>query len=316
MSSAVRHAELCRASLQRHSKSFALAARLLPSSVRDDVAAIYAFCRRADDAVDRVPQAFAGAAVRRLTCEVDAIYRGAQQDEPVLAAFQDAVERHAVPRRYVEELLNGLRMDAAGTRYHDVATLLVYCYRVAATVGLMLCHVLGLSDPRARVRAAHLGIAMQLTNVCRDVREDFEHDRRYLPDELFYDRRFPQRPSSAQARQAVARAVACLLDLADAYYASADRGLLALPRRAALSIRVARLVYSEIGRRIRAIDYDVLSGRVRVSTWRKVWLVLRAAAVELARTRRGSDERTPLVGTVDLRDALVLPAPALCKPTS
>jgi 15-cis-phytoene synthase len=257
--------ETCRAVLERHSKSFALATRFLSREEGDDIAALYAWCRRADDAID-VPGVEAPAvALARLERELDRLYAGEEQREPVLSAFQRVVQKKRIPEEYPRALLRGLAMDVAKVRYSTLEELLHYCFNVAGTVGLMSCHVFGLTDARALQRAAHLGIAMQLTNVSRDVLEDSRNGRVYLP-ELFLAKR---RAGSRAIRGALAK----LLNVAEQYYRSADQGIRALPWRAALAVRAARLVYSAIGRRIRANGYDVLRGRTVVTRVRKLVLV-------------------------------------------
>ena len=244
--------------LARKSKSFALAARLLPHSVADDAAVVYAFCRRADDRVDESPAT--AEALQELRAEVDAIYAGIEPGEEQLAAFQEVAQRRRIPREYVNALLDGMEMDVRGARYASLSDLLLYCYRVAGTVGLMMCHVMGVRVPRALRHAAHLGIAMQLTNICRDVAEDAARGRVYLPASLGPP---PQ-------------AVRALLREADRYYASADAGICMLGWRCGLAVRTARQVYAAIGRRIAANGYDPQAGRAIVSGPRKLLLLLRS----------------------------------------
>jgi phytoene synthase len=153
---------VARAVIAHHSRSFALASRLLPRQARDDAAVIYAWCRRADDAVD-APRADRGE-VARLTAELEAAYAGAAE-EPLLAAFGQVARARAIPLAYPSQLLAGMAMDLEGARYASVEDLIGYAWRVAGVVGLMMTHVLGVDDDAALVPAAHLGIAMQLTNV-------------------------------------------------------------------------------------------------------------------------------------------------------
>lgn len=285
----------CSASIRQHSKSFALAARLLPPGARDAAVVLYAWCRQADDAVDEAPPGEAPAALARLDAELDAIYAGEPQRDPVLAAFAALVRQRHIPERYPRELVAGMRMDVLGTRYHDTATLLRYCYRVASTVGLMMCHVMGLRDDGASPRealhpAAHLGIAMQLTNICRDVAEDWARGRRYLPADQLppaadvdpaglesteADPAEPELPPHLAAP--FAATVTALLARADHHYRAGDRGLDALPWRAALAVAAARHIYRDIGRVLLARGADVTAGRVWTSKPRKLALVARAA---------------------------------------
>jgi 15-cis-phytoene synthase len=267
-----------------HSKSFALASRVLPPASRDRAVVLYGFCRRADDAVDGVPARHQGAAVARLEAELDDVYAGRATGEPLLDAFAELVSACRIPRAYPAELLAGMRMDALARRYQTTAELLEYCFRVAGTVGLMMCHVLGLEDEDALRNATHLGIAMQLTNICRDVAEDWAMDRLYVPDDVLAACGAAGLagdlggPFPGQAREPMRRAVRHLLAEADVYYRSGDRGLRALPWRAALAVRTARLVYADIGTRIHRQGCDPLRGRAYVPGWRKLLLCGRAAA--------------------------------------
>src|SRR5690606_8613660 len=132
--------------IAQHSKSFALASRILPRACRAEVHVLYAWCRRADDLVDLQGAACARRAVLLLGRELDGVYAGRRQDQPLLAAFQRVVLERSVPREYPAELIAGLSMDAEGTRYETLGDLHRYCYRVAGTVGLMMAHVLGARD--------------------------------------------------------------------------------------------------------------------------------------------------------------------------
>jgi phytoene synthase len=285
--------------LAAKSRSFALAGRLLGDLERDRAAIVYAWCRRADDAIDLAAPHQRAPALDRLHAELDAVTRGEPTGDAVLDAFADVVRDCRIPRAYPAELLAGMAMDAGGHAYRTMDDLLLYAYRVAGTVGLMMCHVLGLRDDRALVRGVHLGIAMQLTNVCRDVLEDWQLGRLYLPDDRLaaagardlaaqLGGPFPQ-----AARSAVAAVTRQLLAEADGYYRSADRGISDLPWRAAVAIRTARLVYAAIGARIAAQRHDPLAGRAVVPTWRKVALAARAGVIGVAEIPR----RWPVSGT-------------------
>lgn len=304
---------LVRESIATHSKSFALASRLLPTTTRDDTAAVYAFCRRADDAVDRTSERVdaKGVAdvVAHLRTELASVYAGAAQPDPVLAAFQDVVQRHGIPERYPAELLEGMAMDAAGTEYDTVDDLLVYCFRVAGTVGLMMSHVLGVRDASALKHAAHLGMAMQLTNICRDVREDWDLRRLYLPASLLSKhgasglRAALGGPLARAAAVPIARTARELLDHADALYASADAGVPLLPFRAAIAVRTARLVYADIGRVIDRQGADPFAPRAVVSTARKLRLAL-VAVIRTALDTPRDDRRAELSTVLGFHDVV------------
>jgi len=287
---------LARAELAAGSKSFALASRLFPRRIRDETALVYAWCRRADDAIDLTPPGAQPEALERLRRELDAIYRGEVAD-PVLAGFAQVIDEREIPAAYPGGLLDGMAMDVAGVRYRTLADLELYAWRAAGVVGLMMSHVMGVARDDALVAAAHLGIAMQLTNICRDVAEDWERGRLYLPDDLLAahgaaglaDRlggRFP-----ADAIGPVAGAVAELLAIADRHYRRGDRGVDALPWRSAIAVRAARRIYAAIGGRIAARGHDVTAGRAVVSTPRKLWHA--AAALITAPLRVRARPRIP-----------------------
>ena len=281
----------CRRVIAEHSKSFSMAARLFPRERRDEASAVYAWCRACDDAIDLAPPDEHEAALARLRRELDEIYSGLPQQSVVDRAFQVVVQRRGIPVEYPAELLEGMAMDVANPPYHTLDDLLLYCYRVAGTVGLMMCHVMGVSDESATAPAAHLGVAMQITNVCRDVLEDWERGRLYVPLELLgadLAGALSVRDGGGmppKARGELAEAARRLLALADRYYASADRGMAFLEPRSALAVRTARLVYAEIGNEIARRDHDVLAGRAVVSGRTKLRLAGRALA-QFVRDRR------------------------------
>jgi phytoene synthase len=309
--------QACRRVIARHSKSFDLASRLFPRVRRNEVAALYAWCRTCDDAIDLAPAASHRAAVETLRAHLQAVYAGAPQADPVQACFQEVVQRRRIPVAYPLALLDGMAMDVENARYETIDELLVYCWRVAGTVGLMMCHVMGVSNERAAPHAAHLGIAMQLTNVCRDVGEDWQRGRVYVPRELLPPAladwleaqagTAARPPLPATARDALAAAVRRLLALADRYYASADAGLAWLEPRSALAVRTARLVYAEIGRRIEAQGHDVTGGRAVVPTGRKLQLLGRALREFTAdRSRWSGTDLTAPAGVLQCAEAIRL----------
>jgi len=264
-----------RAIIRRHSKSFALAARLLSPVVRGRAERLYAWCRYADDAIDLAPTPLAAViALAELRADLDAIYAGRPALSPAGKMLATVVSDIHLPREYPEALLAGMTMDAAGTRYQTLDELLLYCHRVAGVVGLMMCHAMGVADERAAVHAGHLGIAMQLTNIARDVAEDWSRGRLYLPLEWLNGEPPKDRPLDDTT---IAPVVLRLLEVADSYYASGGRGLIHLDRRSRLAVEVARTVYAEIGSEVRRAGCRPSAGRAVVSRTRKLRAV--AAAV-------------------------------------
>ena len=278
---------VCLAALARGSKSFDLAGKLLPRSSRVNAAVLYTYCRRADDAIDATPRADQERALAELEQRLSSIYRGEAQPDVANQAFAELVREVRLPRAYPEELLAGFAMDVRRQHYENLDDLLLYCHRVAGVVGLMMCHVMGVEHDGAQVHAAHLGIALQLTNICRDVVEDWELGRLYLPASELRRAGAAELhtalggPLPANAREPLSRCVQSLLTLADRFYRSGDRGLMALPYRSALAVRTARLVYSDIGGQLRRRGCDPLLGRAVVPTSRKLGLAALATLQSL-----------------------------------
>lgn len=279
-----------RETIQNHSKSFSFASSLIPGEARYHVETLYTWCRRADDAIDLVEAAEQDRALQALKRELDQIYAGEASDDSLVTAMQQLVRKFEIPRTYPAELLAGMAMDARGVAYEDMDTLLLYCYRVAGTVGLMMSHVLGVRDPEALHHAVHLGIAMQLTNICRDVREDWGNGRLYIPRSVLRRHGAGNLPLqigrglSFQYRDSLAAATGDLLATADMYYASADEGMRSLSWRAALAVRAARYIYADIGRVLRRGGNDVFQGRAHVSRARKYLLGCKALTIALIET--------------------------------
>lgn len=271
--------EACRALLRHGSKSFYAASLLLPRSVRDPATALYAFCRVADDAVDEAAGAGgAEAALTQLHRRLDAIYAGQPAVDPVDRAVAAEIRRFALPREVLEALLDGFAWDAEGRRYDDLSSVLAYSARVAASVGVLMTLLMGARDPATLARACDLGVAMQLTNIARDVGEDARNGRLYLPrDWLREEGVDPDLWLADPVFDArIGRVVRRLLGVADGLYRRSCAGIRALPPDCRAAIHAARLVYAEIGRLVAAGGYDSVSGRAVVSKSRKLALVARA----------------------------------------
>jgi 15-cis-phytoene synthase len=274
--------DACRALLRKGSKSFAAASLLLPARIREPAAAFYAFCRVADDAVDepgeRGGPAAASAAVAALRLRLARACEGRPEDGPVDRALARVVAEHALPRAFLEALIEGFAWDAEGRRYETLSDLNAYAARVAGTVGATMSALMGARAPEVLARACDLGVAMQLTNVARDVGEDARRGRIYLPQEWM--REAGIEPDAWLARPVfddrLRQVVERLLASAEVLYTRAEAGIPILPRDCRASIQAARLIYADIGRAIARRGFDSVSGRAVVSTARKLWLVLRA----------------------------------------
>jgi phytoene synthase len=266
----------CREALRKGSKSFHAASLLLPKRVRDPATALYAFCREADDAVDL--GGGGDGALAGLHDRLDRIYAGRPNPSPVDTALAGVVARFALPRPLLDALLEGFAWDAQGRRYETLDDLEAYAARVAGTVGAMMATLMGERRPALIARACDLGVAMQFTNIARDVGEDARAGRLYLPGRWLAEEgvdadAFLARPVFSARLGAV---VQRLLGAADLLYRRADAGIDALPRSCRPGIRTARLIYAEIGSRIAAGGFDSVSARSVVPRSRKLALGLRA----------------------------------------
>ncbi len=221
----------CRMMIKQGSKSFHLAALLLPNIYRQHARALYGFCRMADDLVDEanVPQQ----AVDQLTNRLDAIYAGAPFDDPTDRAFADVVLKFAIPRAVPDALIEGFAWDAKGRHYETLTDVTAYGVRVAGTVGVMMSLIMGERRPEALARAIDLGVAMQFSNIARDVEEDQHMGRVYLP--------------ATWLKEAPEKAATRLVLQAEEIYERAASGIAMLPRACRASINAARLLYREIG---------------------------------------------------------------------
>jgi phytoene synthase len=259
------------------SKSFHTASLLLPEDVREAAYALYGFCRLSDDAVD--VEGGERHAVARLRGRLDRIYAGDPAPEAVDRALADAVLTFGIPRTLMDALLEGLEWDVAGREYETLSDVRAYAARVAGSVGGMMAALMGARSPELVARACDLGVAMQLTNIARDVGEDARIGRLYLP--RVWLREAGIDPESFLAEPVfdarLAGVVARLLDHADLLYRRADEGIAGLRPAYRPAIFAARHLYAEIGHLLRRRGLDSVTRRTCVSLTRKLWLLTRAA---------------------------------------
>jgi 15-cis-phytoene synthase len=275
------HREL-RALMRCGSKSFFLSSLALPARVREPATALYAFCRVADDAIDN--SAEPRQALAQLQHRLDAVYDGRPADDIVDRALACVVAQARLPRALLDALLDGFAWDAEGRAYETIESLHEYAARVAGTVGAMMTLVMETRDPRSLARACELGVAMQLTNIARDVGEDARRGRLYLPRawmrEAGLDADAWLATPTFDAR--LATVVARLLAEAERLYARAECGVIGLPRDCRPAIQTARLVYAEIGHALAARHgHDSLHQRAVVPTGRKLALLMRGCSALL-----------------------------------
>lgn len=237
--------------------------------MRKPATALYAFCRMADDAIDLGSDR--AAALRDLHRRLDRVYLGVPTDNPADRAFADCVLRFAIPKAFPLALLEGFAWDAEGRRYDNLSELKAYGVRVAGTVGTMMAMVMNVRDPRALAPACDLGVAMQLTNIARDVGEDARNGRLYLP--LAWLRDAGLDPDAWMARPVFNRALASVIERllmeADALYTRGELGLARLPAACRPGMYAARLLYAAIGDEVARRGFDSVSQRAVVPWQRK-----------------------------------------------
>ncbi len=267
----------CRTLLRGGSRTFFMASLLLPRAVRDPASALYAFCRLADDAVDVDARSDA---VARLRERLALAYAGRPRPIPADRALARVVADHALPHALPDAMLEGFAWDAAGRRYEDMSALTDYAVRVAGSVGAMMAVLMGAREPDQVARACDLGVAMQLSNIARDVGEDARAGRLYLP--LRWMREAGLDPAAWLQRpvfdDALAGVVARLLREAEALYAHAAPGIGQLPLACRPGIGAARLLYAEIGWEVARRGFDSVTARAVVPRRRKLWLLARSVA--------------------------------------
>jgi len=287
-------ATAARESIRRHSRSFSFASRLLPAATRSDVERLYAWCRWCDDGVDAAASPAAAAAfVDRATGDLRLIAAGGDPAAAESLWLSTLVHRHQLSIPAAEALLAGMQSDLTPAADFHEDDLMRYCFRVAGAVGVLMCPLLGLRDRRFLPHAAALGMGMQLTNIARDVAEDWRRSRCYLPLEWTGG----LRPSGvAPAAESVRSGVRKVLDVADGFYTAGDSGIIALDAEARLGVRAASSIYRAIGTRIRRRDYRVLEERARVSALGKLGLFARAVLADKM-TRGASGDSTNLDDT-------------------
>ena len=287
--------DYCERVTRDHARSFYFAARFLPAAKRRAVYPIYAFCRHVDDAVDEAdadssptPRDVVAAWELRLRD----VYSGkaeigaaVSEQDLVFAAFQDVLSKYRFDLEIPLDLIKGVLQDTEIDRYESFDELYVYCYRVASTVGLMTSEILGYSDPAALKQAEALGIAMQLTNILRDVKEDAARGRIYLPGEDL--KRFGVTEDQIFANRLDTNFVELMkFEIARAreYYEIGDRGIRYLSRDSRFTVRLASTAYGRILDAIERQDHDVFRGRAHTTAIEKIGLLPR---VWLQTLRRG-----------------------------
>jgi len=268
----------CERVARTQAKNFYYSFLLLSRPQRQAMCAIYAFMRYCDDLSDAEGVADRAGAIARWQADLDSALAGAAPEHPVWPAFSDAVARYRIPHEYFRAMIRGVSSDLEPRHIQTFQELYDYCYHVASVVGLTIIHIFGFDDPRALELAERCGVAFQLTNILRDVREDAEHGRVYLPAEDLT--RFGVDPKEL-AGGAISPALRSLLEFeaerARAYYQEAQPLTGLVDRRSRASLKALIRIYARLLERISNSGYEVLRERVRVPAWEKIWILARCA---------------------------------------
>jgi len=258
--------------MAKNGRSFYFASLIFSSEQRQQVSQLYRICRYVDDCADELSPAESKHAMHRIVTElndssIDSEFQG----------FMKALEKQGVKREYLAELVKGALFDIDSGQIASRDELLVYCYRVAGVVGLMMCPLLGVKDRKASSFAIDLGIGMQLTNICRDILEDAQNGRNYLPTDELQQSGLSLSNIQQQSitPESLKKLVKTYLDIADEYYNSGYQGLAFIPLRPRVCILVAGEVYRSIGHKIRKNNYEVLERRTYLNTFQKMIVTLK-----------------------------------------
>lgn len=270
----------CRSITRKHAKTFYMATRFLPYQKQRGIFAIYALCRTLDDIVDenderpyqqRRSKAEIIDELEHFRVQLVSAYRGAKQKNSVLIAFADVLNRYNISFEHPLTLLNGVKMDLAKNRYETFDELYEYSYKVASVVGLMTAEIFGYNDPKAMNHAVDLGIAMQLTNILRDVGEDLERNRIYIPKEdldqfgVTEEEMFKKNVSNK-----FIELMKYQIERARHYYKEAEKGIPMLNKDSRLPVLLARENYSRILDKIEENNYQVFNQRAYLNSTEKI----------------------------------------------
>lgn len=280
--------EFCRQIAKHHAKTFYLATLFLPKNQQNPIFAMYALLRTVDDLVDLAEDKLSNGQLTReqINQSIDewktrlrGCYAGECHNDPILMAWQDTLRSFHVPIELPLDLIDGVAMDIDFKTFETFDDLYVYCYKVASVVGLMTAEIFGYSDRKALQHAIDLGIAMQLTNILRDVGEDVDRGRIYLPLEDL--RRFGYGTDDFMKKRMNDRFVDLMkfqIDRARRYYESSELGIPMLQKNARFAVGISSRNYADILKAIEKNGYDVFSQRAyrsfyqKISTIPAIWL--------------------------------------------
>ena len=260
---------------KRYAKTFYFASKLLGRKKRQAAYSVYAICRISDDSVDG-----AGGCLEKLKIiekKIDSAYSSSCFQEPLSLAFKNTVNTYNIPKCYFDQLIKGMYLDLEKKNYANFDELYNYCYKVAGVVGLVMLQIFGCQNEKAKQSAVDLGIAMQLTNILRDIKEDLDRGRRYLPLNELKD--YHIEAESLKLEKVSEEFVSLLkfqIQRARTYYQSSDKGIrMIADRRSRLVVCAMSKIYEAILGEIEKNNYDIFSSRASVSGLAKLGLLVK-----------------------------------------
>jgi len=261
---------------RRHAKTFYCASHFLPKDKRNASYAVYAICRTSDDAVDRAGGGKRTVYLNKIKQKIDSAYGNTQLKDGVLLAFRKTVLVYDIPKDYFDQLLEGMHMDLNKNRYGNFEELYEYCYRAAGVVGLIMLKIFGFNKEQAKQYAVDLGIAMQLTNILRDIKEDYRMGRIYLPqDELSKFNVTENDISKGRVNKPFIAFMRFQIQRARNYYAESTKGIGMIgDKRSRLVVYMMKDMYAGILGSIEKNNFDVYSQRARLNSTRKMFTAL------------------------------------------
>ena len=279
--------QYCQNKTAKSGSSFYYSFLFLPPEQRKAITALYAFCREVDDIVDECSDtAVASAKLQWWRETMEKTFQG-KPEHPVQHALVQAINQFDLPLKYFLEIIEGMAMDLSVHRYPSFNELSLYCYRAAGVVGLMAAEIFGYEDPDALKYAHNLGLAFQLTNILRDVREDAERDRIYIPkDELERFGVSEQDILDLKQTEAMRALFEYQAHRAQQYYEKAYSYLAEKDRYSQRCGLIMAAIYHEVLNTIEKQNYPVMNGRVSINPFKKLWLAWKTARVEKQRHNR------------------------------
>ena len=260
---------------RENAKTFYFCSRLLPRDKRYAAYAVYAMCRISDDTVDIHSQG--SLSLKGVEAKLNSAYSYGNPNDPLIAAFKKTVETYNIPREYFDELIKGMYIDLEKSQYNNLDELNDYCYKVAGVVGLVMLQIFGYSNDDAKIYAADLGRAMQITNILRDIKEDFDRGRIYLTreDMEYFKVRKEHIRDSILDKNFIAL-IKFYIGLARQNYYASQKGIKMIrDARARIVVRAMSSIYAGILKSIEKNGYDVFSRRAYVNTTKKLWLLVK-----------------------------------------